>query len=154
MVIDYFNFERVALLETEADSPLVIDPDAPLALAVVLQRFQAVRGRNAQILQRRRRIELGQPHCRPFPDLGRQPPGFPRNEEALRFDRSKRANHEKSVNYLFTIVKSLRFGRAEADNFRWRIEELRVSLFAQELKTPYPVSFKRLDKLWSELTRT
>ena len=24
--------------------------------------------------------------------------------------------------------------------FRWQIEELRVSLFAQELKTPYPVS--------------
>ena len=28
--------------------------------------------------------------------------------------------------------------------FRWQIEELRVSLFAQELKTPYPVSVKRL----------
>jgi ATP-dependent RNA helicase HrpA len=36
-------------------------------------------------------------------------------------------------------------------DFRWRIEELRVSLFAQELKTPYPVSYKRLDKLWREL---
>ena len=30
--------------------------------------------------------------------------------------------------------------------FRWMIEELRVSLFAQELKTPYPVSVKRLLK--------
>ena len=30
--------------------------------------------------------------------------------------------------------------------FRWMIEELRVSLFAQELKTPYPVSVKRLNK--------
>ena len=28
--------------------------------------------------------------------------------------------------------------------FKWMIEELRVSLFAQELKTPYPVSVKRL----------
>jgi len=27
--------------------------------------------------------------------------------------------------------------------FRWLIEELRVSLFAQELKTPMPVSAKR-----------
>jgi ATP-dependent helicase HrpA len=35
--------------------------------------------------------------------------------------------------------------------FRWLIEELRVSLFAQELKTPFPVSLKRLDKIWSEL---
>ena len=32
--------------------------------------------------------------------------------------------------------------------FRWMIEELRVSLFAQELKTPYPVSVKRLQKEW------
>ena len=32
--------------------------------------------------------------------------------------------------------------------FRWMIEELRVSLFAQELKTPYPVSVKRLLKGW------
>ena len=33
--------------------------------------------------------------------------------------------------------------------FRWMIEELRVSLFAQELKTPYPVSVKRLLKEWN-----
>jgi ATP-dependent helicase HrpA len=32
--------------------------------------------------------------------------------------------------------------------FRWQIEELRVSLFAQELKTPFPVSVKRLFKEW------
>ena len=30
--------------------------------------------------------------------------------------------------------------------FKWQIEELRVSLFAQELKTPSPVSVKRLIK--------
>ena len=36
------------------------------------------------------------------------------------------------------------------DAFRWQIEELQVSLFAQELKTPFPVSVKRLDKLWAE----
>lgn len=35
--------------------------------------------------------------------------------------------------------------------YRWQIEELRVSLFAQELKTPYPVSIKRLDKIWFEM---
>ncbi|MDR3426418.1 ATP-dependent RNA helicase HrpA [Silvimonas sp.] len=36
---------------------------------------------------------------------------------------------------------------------RWMIEEWRVSLFAQELRTPYPVSLKRLSKLWEELLR-
>ncbi|MBI3043550.1 MAG: DUF3418 domain-containing protein [Betaproteobacteria bacterium] len=40
------------------------------------------------------------------------------------------------------------------EDFRWRIEELRVSLFALELKTPYPVSFKRMNKLWAEIVKT
>lgn len=35
--------------------------------------------------------------------------------------------------------------------FRWLLEELRVSFFAQELRTPQPVSVKRLDKLWVQL---
>jgi ATP-dependent helicase HrpA len=45
-------------------------------------------------------------------------------------------------------------GREEAalDAFRWLIEELRVSLFAQELRTPFPVSYKRLEKAWKELS--
>ena len=37
--------------------------------------------------------------------------------------------------------------------FKWMIEELRVSLFAQELKTPYPVSVKRLLKEWEKENR-
>ncbi len=39
----------------------------------------------------------------------------------------------------------------ELEEYRWMVEELRVSLFAQELRTPMPVSGKRLDKLWDEL---
>ena len=39
----------------------------------------------------------------------------------------------------------------ELMEFRWLIEELRVSLFAQELKTPFPVSLKRLEKIWQEI---
>ncbi len=34
------------------------------------------------------------------------------------------------------------------DQFRWLLEELRVSLYAQELRTPVPVSVKRLQKQW------
>jgi ATP-dependent helicase HrpA len=37
------------------------------------------------------------------------------------------------------------------DDFRWLLEELRISLFAQELRTPQPVSTRRLDKLWAQL---
>jgi ATP-dependent helicase HrpA len=39
------------------------------------------------------------------------------------------------------------------EEFRWALEELRVSLFAQELRTPYPVSYKRMDRLWSSLLK-
>jgi len=37
------------------------------------------------------------------------------------------------------------------EDFRWLLEELRVSFFAQELRTPQPVSVKRLEKVWSQL---
>jgi ATP-dependent helicase HrpA len=48
-----------------------------------------------------------------------------------------------------------RKGRADArlQEFRWLLEELRVSLFAQELRTPMPVSVKRLQKVWDALRR-
>jgi ATP-dependent helicase HrpA len=42
---------------------------------------------------------------------------------------------------------------ARLEDFRWQIEELRISLFAQELKTPMPVSVKRLKKIWDSLSR-
>ena len=37
-------------------------------------------------------------------------------------------------------------------NVRWMIEELRVSLFAQELKTAFHISPQRLEKLLSLVT--
>ncbi|MBP9803327.1 MAG: ATP-dependent RNA helicase HrpA [Candidatus Accumulibacter sp.] len=37
---------------------------------------------------------------------------------------------------------------AQLEQFRWLLEELRVQLFAQELRTPVPVSSKRLQKMW------
>jgi ATP-dependent helicase HrpA len=36
--------------------------------------------------------------------------------------------------------------------FRWLLEELRVSFFAQELRTPQPVSVKRLEKAWAQMS--
>jgi ATP-dependent helicase HrpA len=40
---------------------------------------------------------------------------------------------------------------ARLDEFRWLLEELRISLFAQELRTPQPVSVKRLERAWAQL---
>jgi ATP-dependent helicase HrpA len=49
--------------------------------------------------------------------------------------------------------KNRREADADFQQFGWLLEELRVSLFAQELKTPVPVSAKRLTKLWDTLRR-
>ena len=47
-------------------------------------------------------------------------------------------------------VKAERGARSLAgDEYRWLLEELRVSLFAQQLKTRVPVSAKRLDEAWA-----
>ena len=48
---------------------------------------------------------------------------------------------------------SERKGQVDApmQELRWLLEELRVSFFAQELRTPQPVSTKRLDKLWAQI---
>jgi ATP-dependent helicase HrpA len=42
---------------------------------------------------------------------------------------------------------------ARLSEFRWLLEELRISLFAQELRTPMPVSVKRLYKVWESMQR-
>jgi len=50
-------------------------------------------------------------------------------------------------------LKSGSYGDPKMHEFRWMLEELRVSLFAQELKTPMPVSVKRLQKVWESMQR-
>lgn len=38
-------------------------------------------------------------------------------------------------------------------DLRWMLEELRVSLWAQELRTPMPISVKRVEKAWAAIER-
>jgi ATP-dependent helicase HrpA len=53
-------------------------------------------------------------------------------------------NHQRRV------IEVARTGASDPklEEFRWLLEELRVSLYAQELRTPMPVSVKRLMKVW------
>ncbi len=57
--------------------------------------------------------------------------------------------------YRERVERNRKAGRIEPglEQFRWLLEELQVSLFAQELKTPFPVSYRRLEKAWAELSR-
>ncbi len=71
-------------------------------------------------------------------------------------ERDQRHTEEIAMlwnNYLQRLEKHQKMGIEDAKltEFRWQIEELRVSLFAQELKTPRPVSIKRLQKLWEQV---
>jgi ATP-dependent helicase HrpA len=55
--------------------------------------------------------------------------------------------------YLRTVIERKGVRDARLEEFRWLIEELRISLFAQELRTPQPVSVKRLEKAWMQMTQ-
>ena len=48
------------------------------------------------------------------------------------------------------ITKKMAIPKALKD-FLWQIEELHVSLFAQDLKTAFPVSLKRLEKVLDDI---
>jgi len=80
---------------------------------------------------------------------------------AARLDKL-RADPTRDVQKMAEIAPMLQnFARAQAalkgrhdprlEEFRWLLEELRVSLFAQELRTPMPVSVKRLEKVWDSI---
>jgi ATP-dependent helicase HrpA len=76
--------------------------------------------------------------------------------EKLRADPARDAERMADVRPLEQRwLRRLAERRGAADGrleeFGWLLEELRVSLFAQELRTPQPVSVKRLDKAWAQI---
>ncbi len=54
------------------------------------------------------------------------------------------------TNYERRAIQLAKLGAVDpqVEQFRWLLEELRVGLYAQELRTPVPVSVKRLQKQW------
>ena len=64
-----------------------------------------------------------------------------------RFDNDPQRHHQRALQ-LAPYIERLRKKDAKLPpDFRWMLEELKISLFAQELGTPYPISTARLDKL-------
>jgi ATP-dependent helicase HrpA len=88
---------------------------------------------------------------------------FPRYLKAvqLRLDKLRADPARDATRYAELRPQEQRFWRLVAERkgvqdgrlqeLRWLLEELRVSFFAQELRTPQPVSVKRLDKCWAQL---
>ncbi|MCS6944223.1 MAG: DUF3418 domain-containing protein, partial [Sutterellaceae bacterium] len=78
--------------------------------------------------------------------------------DKLKDDPQRDAQHMREVvalqtPYLRELAARKGVADARLDEFRWLLEELRVSLFAQQLRTPVPVSVKRLVKLWESIRR-
>ena len=92
----------------------------------------------------------------PYPHLK----AIPRYLKAAQYRLDKRMNDPQkaqeisryAIRYWKDVEKRLKKENVqpEQENFRWALEELRVSLYAQQLKTAYPISSKRMDKLWEE----
>ncbi|HHV48439.1 MAG TPA: ATP-dependent RNA helicase HrpA [Rhodocyclaceae bacterium] len=57
------------------------------------------------------------------------------------------------TNYERRAIQLAKMGAVDpqVEQFRWLLEELRVGLYAQELRTPVPVSVKRLQKQWEAI---
>ena len=78
--------------------------------------------------------------------------------DKLRADPARDARFSAEFNPLWQTwqredAKQRKQGVADPqlDQLRWLLEELRVSLYAQELRTPVPVSVKRLQKMWQSM---
>lgn len=82
--------------------------------------------------------------------------------ERARLDPAADARRQEEIDGFWTRyrnlvadAKEMRFAKIDAlVEYRWMVEEYRVSLFAQELKTPTPVSAKRLDAQWRLAVRS
>lgn len=66
-------------------------------------------------------------------------------------DRSLRVQVQPLWDQYKNELKKNSQARQVLNEYRWQVEEFRVSLFAQDLGTNRPVSAKRLGKLWNEL---
>jgi len=76
----------------------------------------------------------------------------------LRTDPARDARYMAEAAPLLTQYQRTLAARKGVDDawlseLRWLLEELRVSLYAQELRTPMPVSVKRLQKTWAARQR-
>jgi ATP-dependent helicase HrpA len=93
-----------------------------------------------------------------LPDILRYMKALERRLEKLPIDPAKDRIHMLKIESVNTAYKELLNkipkGMAvpeEAKTIRWMIEELRVSYFAQQLGTPFPISDKRIYNAISEL---
>ncbi|MGH3769813.1 MAG: ATP-dependent RNA helicase HrpA [Pseudonocardiaceae bacterium] len=85
-----------------------------------------------------------------LPDLARYLQAIARRLDKLPRDPDRDRDWMHRIDAVTQAYQQLRDG-PEPQRIRWMIEELRVSYFAQELRTPYPVSDQRIYQAIDEL---
>ena len=84
MVVAHFDIVGLAVLEQKADSPLVVDGNRMLALAVASKRMQPVARWNSQVAKDGRRVYLLKLAQGPLHDVRREPTCLAGHEQVLR----------------------------------------------------------------------
>jgi len=163
-----------ARLEQNRSRLASVARDVHVLIGRILTRYQAIRGRLADITQTHWMASVadmsGQLDRLVFRGFLQQVPyrhleDYPRYLKALEA-RAEKLSHaagrdRQRIRELAAIqgkwqersTAARAAGRHDIrlEEIRWMLEELRVSLFAQQIRTAYPVSVKRIEARWREL---
>lgn len=133
--------------------------------AVVQRKLTALRGADtvrdevtqqlARLLGRRFIVEVP---AESLPHLPRYLKGMALRLDKIKADPARDAARAREIaplqqRWLREVAARKGVEDERLEEFRWLLEELRISLFAQELRTPQPVSVKRLEKFWASVQR-
>jgi hypothetical protein len=71
VIVRHLDVVRIAILEAKANPPLVVDGDSMLTHTVPAQGVKPIAGRDPEVIELRRKVNILQsPHC-PSDDVGR-----------------------------------------------------------------------------------
>jgi len=151
-----------------------VTQDVCALIGQILTRYQTIRGRLADITQTHWMASVTDMHghldALVFRGFLQQVPyrhikDYPRYLKALEA-RAEKLSHAagKDRQHIWEMATlqqqwqkrsnaAREAGRHDArlEEIRWMLEELRVSLFAQQIRTAYPISVKRIEVRWREL---
>jgi hypothetical protein len=117
VVIDDLDFMGAVCFPAEADAPLVIDADGVLAFPVALERFEAIAGRDGEVIKRGDSVNLSKLPQGNALDVRRERPSFPTLKEDGRLAASEGANHQIAAIITRDVKQS-----------RWHFTPCRVAL--------------------------
>jgi len=98
MIVDDLDVKGVTVTPPETDPPLLVDPDAVLALAIAFQSLELVRARNQKVFQVSSRVQLLQLHQRPLLNVSRKTLGELAAPDPLGFPATKGLDHRIDTN--------------------------------------------------------